>query len=94
MLTRIVYKDICLIYVYLKKHYCPECKSKLNPVKISKFYPINSPEANYLDVKIDTIHSEEEKVQVIWNEFNCPKCEKNYTIDEMKLIEGKYFYRP
>ena len=64
------------LYVNFKKHYCPECHSKLKKIKVSKIVNSSSPES-------------EEFVKFIWTEFQCPACGKKFSIDKMKSIERR-----
>lgn len=73
-------------YINFKKHYCIDCGELLEKLKVSKIVNSNSPEAKDFD-----FHTADNymigDVKFIWMEFQCPKCKKQFTIDEMKRIE-------
>lgn len=79
------------IYVNMKKHYCPNCNSLLNKIKVSKIVNSKSPEAKNFDfATLDGFMIG--NVKFIWTEFKCPQCGKQISIEEMKRIEkGKRY---
>lgn len=73
-------------YVNFKKHYCIDCGELMGKIKVSKIVNSNSPEAKDFDFHtVDNYMIGD--VKFIWTEFQCPKCKKQFTIDEMKRIE-------
>ena len=75
-----------VIYTMLKKHYCPECGTKLTRIKISKIVNSKSPEAKNYDFTLGDSFMVGD-VKFVWKEFYCPTCKKRMPIDEMKRIE-------
>ena len=73
-------------YIHLKKHFCPNCKSRLKRVKTTKVVNAKSFEAKKYEIDPYTIG--DVKVSIV--EFFCPVCEKQISIDDMKKIEGVY----
>lgn len=73
-------------YVNLKKHHCPVCGRLLNKTKVSKTVNSNSLESRKFD-----FHTLDNymigNVKFIYTEFQCVTCKRNYTIEEMKIIE-------
>ena len=82
------------IYVHLKKHYCPDCNSLLNKIKVSQIVNSNSEEALKFDFEfVDTYMIG--NVKFIWTEFKCPHCGRQISVEEMKQIEkGKLHEKP
>ena len=79
------YNDV----LYFKKdHFCPECKTKLEKIPVSKVVNSNSPEAEDFDFSIAGDSYAVGDIQFTWDEFECPKCKKHLTVNEMKEIEG------
>lgn len=75
-------------FVNFKKHNCPVCKRKLEKMKVSKIVNSKSDEAKKFDFSFaggDGFMSG--NVKFIWTEFNCPRCDKNYSINEIYMIE-------
>lgn len=74
-------------YVKCKKHNCTDCGEQMRKIKVSKIVHSNSPEAHNFD-----FHSGDSymigNVKFIWTEFQCPKCQRQFTIDEIKQIEN------
>lgn len=77
-----------------KSHFCPDCKTKLKKVKVSKV--INTASPNNEDMKelatrlhVKNIQTEYVgNVKYVWKEFECPNCKRHITVSEMKEIEG------
>ena len=74
------------LYVNLKKHYCPDCKAKLEKQKVSKIVNSRSEEAKNFKFEFGESFMIGD-VKFIWTEFYCPTCEKRISIDEMRRIE-------
>lgn len=75
-----------IFYTVFKKHYCPDCETKLLYRKTSKIVNSKSPEAKNYDFSLGDSFLVGD-VEFIWNEFYCPVCDKRVPIDEMKQIE-------
>lgn len=77
-------------YVNCKKHYCPTCHVLLRVVKESKVVSAGSSEAAKLGLSYSMVGGvyQSGEINVIWKEFECPKCKQRITIDKMKEIEG------
>ncbi len=74
------------IFVNFKKHYCPYCNEILKKVKVSRIVNSRSSESKYFDFRMyDTFMIGD--VKFIWTEFQCPICNTDFSIDEMKEIE-------
>ena len=79
------YNDI----LYFKKdHFCPDCKTKLEKVPVSKVVNSRSPEAKDFDFSTGGDTYAVGDIQFTWDEFECPNCKKHLTVNEMKEIEG------
>lgn len=87
MLTGKKYVNNAVFYTLFKKHYCPECGTKLLRVKKSKIVNSNSPEAKDFDFTCGDSFMVGD-VEFIWNEFKCPTCNKHISVDEMRRIEN------
>ena len=75
--------------LYFKKdHFCPDCKTKLEKVTVSKVVNSRSPEAKDFDFSMGGGTYAVGDIQFTWYEFECPNCKKHLTINEMKEIEG------
>ena len=75
-------------YVNCKKHYCIDCGEQMTKIKVSKIVNSNSPEAKNFDFHtVDNYMIGD--VKFIWIEFQCPKCKRQFTIEEMKRIEKR-----
>lgn len=85
--------------VYLsKKHYCPECGAELKTVKVSKEIDPDSNEAKEMPKMFSKTIVGSRGVKFrrynyagdttyVWKEFECEKCSRHLTVDEMKEIE-------
>lgn len=82
-----------------KKHYCPDCKCELQKVKVSKVVNSSSDEAKDIPKLFSktVVGSRGVKfrrynyigdVKYVYKEFECEKCGRHFTVDEMKKIEG------
>lgn len=86
--------------IYLsKKHYCPDCKTELKKVNVSKVLNSNSEEAkNMPKILSRTIigsrgikfrnYNYLGNIKYVWKEFMCKNCHRHFTVEEMKEIEG------
>ena len=70
------------IYVYLKKHVCPECGTKLKTTDDSVIINSNSPEAKNYDFS-----NQVGDVEFRMMYFECPGCRFTISFDEMKKLE-------
>ena len=75
-----------IIYTVFKKHFCPNCNTRLKRVKTTKVINAKSFEAKKYDIDPYTIG--DVKVSIV--EFYCPTCEKQISREDMKKIEGVY----
>lgn len=70
-------------FFFMKKHYCPQCKVKMQVVKLSKIINSNSPEAkNYDFSNGDTFLTGD--VEFITKALKCPECNRVMTYKDMK----------
>ena len=76
------------IFYFRKDHFCPECKTKLEKVPVSKVVNSRSPEAKDFDFSMPGGNFAIGDIQFTWDEFECPNCKKHLTVNEMKAIEG------
>ena len=75
-----------VFYTVFKKHYCPECGTRLTRIETSKIVNSKSPEAKNFDFSLgDSLMVGD--VEFIWKEFYCPICKKRISVSEMKRIE-------
>lgn len=75
-------------FMSFKKHYCPVCGEALQKIKVSKIVNSKSEEAKNFDFSSscgDGFMAGD--VKFIWTEFNCSKCNRNYSINEIHKIE-------
>ncbi len=86
------YQNKDVVYVSLKKHYCPHCKTKLKTVMVEKVVERNSPEAKDYDFRFEACgtHFTVDKAKFKWKEFECPTCHTHFTVKEMQQLEGVY----
>lgn len=80
------YFDDDVIYTVFKKHFCPECGTRLDCVETSKIVNSKSPEAKNFDFSLGDSFMVGD-VEFIWKEFYCPICKKRISVSEMKRIE-------
>lgn len=73
-------------YTNFKKHYCPICNEKLVVKKISRVVNSKSLEAKNCDFSLGDSFLVGD-VEFFYNVFCCPKCNKQYSVQEMKRIE-------
>ena len=82
-------KDV--VYVSLTKHSCPNCCGVLKTVKVSKIVNFKSPEADSFNFRFGSgkhVMIVDDDVEFTWKEFECPKCKKHFTVEELQKIEG------
>ena len=78
-------------YVSFKKHFCPNCSTKLKTVKVSKTVNFFSPEAKDFDFSFSSLGHNlvvNDDIEFSWKEFDCPSCKTHFTVNELKKIEG------
>lgn len=76
------------LYVYLKKHFCPICKTKLKIKYTSEIVNSNSLRAKDFDFSLgDTFLVGD--VEFRTKCFYCPECNKYISFQKMKKIEKK-----
>ena len=78
------------VYVNIKKHYCPACHNLLKVVKVNKIVSAGTNEAKNLGLDYNMVGGvyQSGQIKVIWKEFECSKCNRRISLDEMKRIEG------
>ena len=74
------------LFVFLRKHNCPRCNALLERVAITKKVNSNSIEARHFDFNAADVPLYGD-VQFIWDEFQCPKCGKHISVEDMVRIE-------
>jgi hypothetical protein len=74
------------IFVYLRKHNCPQCSNLLEKVTYSRTVNINSSEGRFFDFS-ETDTSVRGDVLFVWDEFRCSKCGKHFSVDSLFLLE-------
>ena len=78
------YNDV----LYFKKdHFCPDCKTKLEKIPVSKVVNSSSPEAKDFDFSMFDTYMVGD-IKFTWDEFECSNCKKHLTVNEMKEYEG------
>lgn len=84
---------------FSKKHFCPECKSELKKIKVSKIVNSDSKESEEMPKMFSRtiIGSRGIKfrnynylgdVKYIWKELKCDICQCQFTAEEMRKIES------
>lgn len=79
-----------IVFISLVKHDCPHCKNRLKTIKVTKIVNSNSPEAKEYDFNFSrgprnlVVTGD---VKFTWKEFQCKKCNKNFTVQEIRNIE-------
>lgn len=86
MITGTKYINSAIFYTLFKKHYCPNCGKRLRLVKKSKIVNSNSPEAKNYDFNLGDSFMEG-NVKFVWKEFQCPICQKEFTVEDIRHIE-------
>ena len=72
-----------LFYIFLKKHYCPNCGNKLLRKKVSAVINSESPEAKDYDFEVADVTVKGD-MKFTHLELYCNQCNKYYTIKEVK----------
>lgn len=74
------------LYVYLKKHFCPNCKTKLQIKYTSEIVNSNSSKAKEYDFSVgDTFLVGD--VEFRTKCFYCPECHRFISFQDMKKFE-------
>ena len=76
------------LYVYLKKHYCPNCGVRLKTAYDSVVVNSKSPKAKDYDFTIgagDSYYKGDVEFRTTF--FKCTKCNFQVSFDEMKKVE-------
>lgn len=76
-------------FYFLRKHYCPNCKTQLKVVKVSKIVSSYSYEAKNYDFSLGDTFLQDD-VKFVFKEFECPECKMHLTADEIKSLSIKY----
>jgi hypothetical protein len=74
------------IYLFLKKHKCPNCGNKIVPKKIKKVVNSKSKEVKYFNFSCGDNYLIGD-VNFTFFVFNCEMCKKDYEIDEIREFE-------
>ncbi len=85
----IQYQNSDIIYVSFQKHFCPSCQTRVRTVMVQKTVERDSPEGKDFDFHIGRGVAVE-KATFKWKEFECPNCNRHFTVKEMQQIEGVY----
>lgn len=78
-----------VVFTHFKKHYCPDCKTKVVRVKVSKIVNSESSDAKKYDFSNGIDGSLIGNIKFVWTEFECPMCKRHFTVDEIKRIESQ-----
>ncbi len=74
------------LYVHLKKHFCPQCNTKVELKYKSKIVNSNSPEAKQYDFSLgDTFLVGDVEFRTRY--FYCPQCKLDISFQQMKRYE-------
>ena len=74
--------------LYLKSpHFCPKCKTQMQPITVKKIVNSNSSEAKRYDFSLNYDTHFVGNIEFSWNELKCPCCDCQLSIDEMQKIE-------
>ena len=72
---------------FKKPHFCPKCKTKMEPVTIKKVVNSNSPDSKNYDFSLKRGISMAGNIEFSWKELKCPKCDFQITKEEMEKVE-------
>ena len=72
-----------------KKHYCPDCQKELKVIKVTHVVNWKSPEAKKYDFSAARGTYYIGNVKFHWKELQCPYCNRQFTAEQMRGIEGK-----
>lgn len=70
-----------------KPHFCPKCKAEMELIQCSKIVNPKSEEASKFD--FDGMVG---NTKLIWDEFRCPKCGFQISIEDMRALEKERKY--
>ncbi len=74
-------------FVYLNKHYCPQCGRRLVTKKVSEAIHSDSEGAKGRDFEVADI-TVKENMKYTHIEFFCENCRKRYTVKETKANDA------
>lgn len=73
--------------LYIKKtHFCPDCKTPMIPISVSKVAHNSQEARRYNRGNGRNLHFAG-NVEYSWYELKCPSCTRQITIEEMQKIE-------
>ena len=77
-----------IIRTFLKKHYCKECGTKVERLRVSEFVNAKWARKNMPGTTMrGKFYSKDDEIELIRYKFRCPNCKTEYTIEEMKVLE-------
>ena len=76
-----------IIFTRIKKHFCPTCNKKLELKACSKVVNSKAEDAKNYDFSFGESFLVG-NVKFTWDELQCPKCKKQFTIDEVRQHEN------
>ncbi len=76
------------LYIWFKKHTCPQCGVKTERVKISKIVNSESADARKYDFSLGDGFMVGD-VEFIWYAFECSNCKQRFSVQEMKKTEKR-----
>ena len=74
------------IGTFFKKHKCPYCHEILKRKKVAKIINSESEEAKNYSFRL-MYHTLKGNVKFSWYEFECPVCNKMFTVERLGEIE-------
>lgn len=74
------------IFMKWGNHCCPICGEELKKIKVSKIVNSESEEAKDYDFSSGDVYMYGD-VKFVWTEFNCEKCDKNFSVDDVYHAE-------
>jgi len=77
-------------FIHFKKHYCPTCSREMIVVKVERVVNSKSQEAGNFDFRFGCGSHPGKmfgNVRFIWNEFKCPCCGLQISIEAMRNKE-------